>query len=418
MISFLKGQPICSEGYYLDGDNITCKSCLVSNCFKCTQVSVCELCQNGYILTINTQNINQTCSTCSERFSHCDSCFIDGVDSKCTLCKTGFEVSSDGSTCVENQGPATKSKISTNALILIICIVSLVAISVIAGVAYWFRKDKKQKKKKGIKLGDKDGEIDSYLEKVVKMHPVSYNKLLFRKYTVEKELDYQGIFQFEVVGPELAQKKEIKKELEIGRDSQDQVKKGISSSNRQDNGNSNIIPETLSPGEKKDEVAIQVDHNRDDKSQLNEEDLPKSDKIGPVQDKTLQKESESTANIPVSESHEVNIGIKSLPDTKTKPPQNPLLKDKPETKNNKPTIDLDKPLEESPRSEVKLNQPIDNNYISPKKISLTDVESNKKKPIPQNSIESAAKPIKSNSSASSRKNLRSTEVTDPSRAQM
>ncbi|OHT16187.1 hypothetical protein TRFO_13337 [Tritrichomonas foetus] len=122
----------CSEGFYLDNADQTCKACGVENCKICSSDQTsCTECKEGYNLdsnnqphqctkqTCNVQNCElcvsqkpNECSKCSEGFyldnadQTCKACGVENCkicssdQTSCTECKEGYESNTDSTKCI------------------------------------------------------------------------------------------------------------------------------------------------------------------------------------------------------------------------------------------------------------------------------------------------------------------------------
>ena len=94
----------CEDGYYLGNTNETndylCHECYVENCYKCSAMTKCEECVEGFYVAY--QNKEPFCLPCTG--SGCKAC--NSTATTCTACTAGYKlVSSSCVACTSKDGP-------------------------------------------------------------------------------------------------------------------------------------------------------------------------------------------------------------------------------------------------------------------------------------------------------------------------
>lgn len=76
-------------------------TCNVANCQVCSYTGVCGLCDNNYILQINTTTSISYCQAVACNITNCLTCWQDNI---CTTCAPSYYVAPDGS-CLAGSAP-------------------------------------------------------------------------------------------------------------------------------------------------------------------------------------------------------------------------------------------------------------------------------------------------------------------------
>lgn len=78
-------------------------NCNVANCQVCSYPGFCGLCNNNYMLQINSSTSAPYCQAVSCNVTYCQTCYQNNI---CSICNSSYYVSANG-TCVFGTAPNT-----------------------------------------------------------------------------------------------------------------------------------------------------------------------------------------------------------------------------------------------------------------------------------------------------------------------